>query len=248
MTNKEKAKAAGTRMMDVLLNGQKSGKSNSDIADGIRAGMASDYLSLDEGLKRGATVADPAKYARATDGKDEQPQKNKRFVRDINARIERAKQECAAEESSPEYREKVVKQKKALIHKAMNQRGTNEITANIRGYDVTLLRLPETDKDGMNKLKMFVNGQEIPDRKFDDALAEVAGLNDGKAFNAAAQVGMEFKTQAGIQGARTATQIGLNALTAPGRAVARSHQKNAAIIAAVMRTFLRMILSMSRAR
>lgn len=247
MTDKER-RAQCSRSLDFLLRGQKAGKTSDEITEGIRAGLASDYLSLDEGLKRGATVADPAKYARAMDGKDERPRAPQRFERDIIGRIERAKQECAAETASPEYRAKVLKQKRAMIHKVMTQRGTDELTANIRGYDVVLLRLPETDQDGLQHLKMFVNGQEIPDRQFDDALAEVAGLNDSKTFNAAAQVGMEFKTQAGIQGARTTAQVGLNALTAPGRAVARSHQKNAAIVAAVMRAFLRMILSMSRAR
>ena len=247
MTDKER-RAQCSRSLDFLLNGQKSGKSNDEIAEGLRAGMASDYLSLDEGLRKGQTVADPAKYVRATDGKDERPRAPQRFERDIIGRIERAKQECAAEQSSPEYRAKVLKQKRAQIHRVMNERGTNEIAANIRGYDVTLLRLPETDADGMNKLKMFVNGQEIPDRQFDAALAEVAGLNDSKAFNTAAEIGKEFRDQAGIQAARTATKAGIGLIAEPGKAVARSHQKNAAMLSAIMRTFLRMILSMSRAR
>ena len=130
----------------------------------------------------------------------------------------------------------------------MNERGTNEITANVRGYDMALLRLQETDANGMRKLKIFINGNEISDRDFDAALAEVAGLNDGKAFNAAAQIGKDFKDQAGIQAARTATQAGIGLIAEPGKAVARSHQKNAVMLSAVMRTFLRMILSMSRAR
>lgn len=247
MTGKDKH-ALGAKMLDKLIQGQREGKSHAEITEGIRAGLASDYLSLDEGLKRGATVADPAKYTRAMDGKDERPRKTGPIVRDINERIERAKAESAAITGSQEYREKVIRQKKNLIHKAMDRRGTNELTANIRGYDVTLIRLPETDKDGLQHLKMFVNGQEMPDKEFDNALAEVAGLNDSKAFNAGASIGKEFKDQAAIQGARTATQVGLNALTAPGRAVSRSHQKNAAMISAIMRTFLRMILSMGRAR
>lgn len=248
MTNKEKAKAAGARMMDNLLRGQKAGKTNDEILEGLKAGMASDYLSLDEGLKRGATVADPEKYSRATDGKDERPRAPKRFERDIIGRIERAKQECAAEQSSPEYREKVIRQKRAQIHRVMNERGTNEITANIRGYDVTLIRLPETDKDGLQHLKMFVDGQEITDKDFNAALAEVAGLNDSKAFNTAAEIGKEFRDQAGIQAARTATKAGIGLVAAPGKAIARSHQKNAAMVSAIMRTFLRMILSIGRAR
>lgn len=247
MTDKERRERC-SRSLNFLLNGQKAGKSNDEIAEGLRAGMASDYLSLDEGLKKGQTVADPTKYTRATDGKDEQPQKNKRFVRDINARIERAKQDVAAETTSPEYRAKVIKQKKALIHKAMNERGTNEITANVRGYDVTLIRLPETDKDGLQHLKMFVDGNEISDKQFGDALAEVAGLNDSQAFSTAANIGKNLRDQAGIQGARTLTQAGIGLIAEPGKAVARSHQKNAAMISAIMRTFLRMILSIGRAR
>ena len=247
MTDKERRERC-SRSLDFLLNGQKSGKTNDEIAEGLRAGMASDYLSLDEGLRKGQTVADPAKYMRATDGKDEQPQKNKRFVRDINARIERAKQECAAEEASPEYREKVVKQKKALIHKAMNQRGTNEITANIRGYDVTLLRLPETDKDGMNKLKMFVNGQEIPDRDFNAALGEVAGLNDSQAFNMAAGIGKEIRDQAGIQGARTLTQTGIRAAGAPIRAAQKGAMKNQQLLNQLLGMFFRLIITAHRSR
>lgn len=247
MTDREKKKV-GDDLLARLFHGQRNGKQNNDIAEGLRAGLASDHLSLDEGLKRGATVADPAKYTRATDGKDEKPRKVGPVVRDINARIERAKQECAAEEASPEYREKVVRQKRAIIHKAMDQRGTNELTANIRGYDVTLIRLPETDQDGLQHLKMFVDGQEITDKDFDAALAEVAGLNDSKAFNTAANIGKEFRDQAGIQGARTLTQAGIGLVAAPGKAVVRSHQKNGMIAGEIMRLFLRMILSMSRAR
>ena len=75
MTGKEKAKAAGTSMMDKRINGQKAGKTNDEIFEGLKAGLASDYLSLDEGLKKGQTVADPAKYTRAMDGHDEKPRK-----------------------------------------------------------------------------------------------------------------------------------------------------------------------------
>ena len=244
----DKKKRVGDDLLARLFHGQRNGKQNNDIAEGLRAGLASDHLSLDEGLKHGATVADPAKYSKATDGKDEKPRKVGPVVRDINARIERAKQECAAEESSPEYREKVIRQKRAQIHRVMNERGTNELTANIRGYDVTLLRLPETDADGLRKLKMFVNGQEITDKDFDNALAEVAGLNDSQAFNTAADIGKNLRDQAGIQAARTATKAGIGLIGAPARAIARSHQKNGMIAGEIMRLFLRMILSMARAR
>ena len=247
MTDKER-RAQCSRSLDFLLNGQKSGKTNDEIAEGLRAGMASDYLSLDEGLKKGQTVADPAKYARAMDGKDEKPRKVGRFVRDINERLESAKRDIAAEQNSPEYREKVVGQKRAMIHKAMTARGTDELTANIRGYDVTLLRLPETGQDGMRKIKMFVNGNEIPDRDFNAALGEVAGLNDSRAFNMAAGIGKEFKDQAGIQGARTVTQIGLNAAGAPARAVKKSAAKNQQLLSALLGMMFRALITISRSR
>lgn len=247
MTEKERRTRCSSTL-DKLIRGQRSGKTNSEIVEGLRAGLTSDYLSLDEGLKKGQTVADPAKYARAMDGKDEKPRKNGPIVRDINERIERAKAESAAITGSKEYREKVVRQKRAQIHKVMNERGTNEITANVRGYDVTLLRLPETDQDGLQHLKMFVNGQEIPDRDFNAALGEVAGLNDSQAFNAAADLGKNLRDQAGIQAARTATQAGIGLVAAPGKALKRSHQKNGMLAGAIMRIFLRAILSLARAR
>ena len=247
MTEKEK-KRVGDDLLNRLIHGQKTVKQSNEIMEGLKAGLASDHLSLDEGLRKGSTVADPAKYTRAMDGKDERPRKTGPIVRDINERIERAKRECAAEEASPEYREKVVRQKKNQIHKVMNERGTNELTANIRGYDVTLLRLPETNADGLRKLKMFVNGQEIPDRQFDDALAEVAGLNDGQAFNTAANIGKEFRDQAGIQGARTVTQVGLNAVGAPVRAAKKGAVKNQQILGQILSMFFRLVITAHRSR
>lgn len=246
--DEKRKKDIGSRMMNILLQGQSSGKSQNEIAEGIRAGLASDHLNFDEGLKHGATVADPAKYARAMDGKDERPRKPQRLERDIIGRIERAKQESAAIANSPEFREKVLRQKRAMIHKVMTQRGTDELAANIRGYDVTLLRLPETGQDGLRKLKMFVSGNEIPDKDFNDALAEVAGLNDNKAFNTAAGIGKEFKDQAGIQGARTVTQIGLNAAGAPARAVKKSAAKNQQLLSALLGMMFRALITISRSR
>ena len=247
MTEKEK-KRVGDDLLNRLIHGQKTVKQSNEIMEGLKAGLASDHLSLDEGLRKGSTVADPAKYTRAMDGKDERPRKTGPIVRDINERIERAKRECAAEEASPEYREKVVRQKKNQIHKVMNERGTNELTANIRGYDVTLIRLPETDQDGTRHLKMFVDGNEIPDKNFNAALAEVAGLNDNKAFNTAAGIGKEFKDQAGIQGARTVTQIGLNAAGAPARAVKKSAAKNQQLLSALLGMMFRALITISRSR
>lgn len=247
MTEKERRTRCSSTL-DKLIRGQQAGKTNSEIVEGLRAGLASDHLSLDEGLKHGATVADPAKYMRAMDGRDERPRKVGPIVRDINERIERAKQEVDAEAASPEYKRKVLRQKRAMIHQTMNKRGTDELTAKIRGYDVTLLRLPETDQDGMRKIKMFVGGQEIRDKDFDAALGEVAGLNDSQAFNTAAGIGKEFRDQAGIQGARTVTQVGLNAVGAPVRAVKNSGAKNQQLLSALLGMMFRALITISRSR
>lgn len=244
-TNK---KDIGAGLLDILIRGQRAGLSHSEIAEGIRAGLRADCLSLDDALKHGSTVADPAKYARATDGSDKTPRKARPLERDIAGRIERARQEVTEEKASPEYRAKVLRQKRAQIHRVMNERGTNEITANIRGYDVTLLRLPETDANGLRKLKMFVDGNEIPNKQFNDALAEVSGLNDSKTFNAAAAVGKELRDQGSIQGARSLTKAGIDLVAAPGRAIVKSNQENAAMGNEILRIFIRTILSMARSR
>lgn len=246
MSDKEK-RTICSGLFGRLIRGRRAGKRQSEIIEGIRAGLGSDHLSLDDGLARGSTIVDPVKFTRAMDGKDEAPRRAP-LERDIVGRIERAKQECAAEASSTKYRAKAVRQKKAQIHNIMDKRGTNEITARIRGYDVTLMRIPEIDAAGMHKLKMFVNSAEIPDKDFDVALAEVSGFNDSKTFNAAAEIGKELKDQAGIQGARTATKAGIAVATTPARAAARSIQESEAMAGEIMRMFLRMILTVSRSR
>lgn len=247
MTEKEKRKI-GDALFAKATAPQRTAKQTSEILEGLKAGLASDHLSLDEGLRKGQTVADPAKYTRAMDGHDERPRKVGPIVRDINERLERAKQEINAEVASPEYRAKVLRQKRAMIHKTMTARGTDELTANIRGYDVTLLRLPETDADGMRKLKMFVNGNEISDKDFDQALTEVAGLNDSKAFNTAAQIGKEIRDQAGIQGARSLTQAGIHAAGAPIRAAKQGAVKNQQILCQLLSMFFRLVITAHRSR
>lgn len=247
MTEQERRKI-GDALFARATAPQRTSKQSSEILEGLRAGLASDHLSLDEGLKRGATVADPAKYMRAMDGHDEKPRKVGPIVRDINERIERAKQEVTAEQNSPEYRAKVLKLKRAMIHRVMTERGTDELTAKIRGYDVTLLRLPEIDKDGLRKLKMYVNGNEISDKDFGNALAEVAGLNDGQAFNAAAQIGKEIRDQAGIQGARSLTQAGIHAAGAPVRAAQKGAAKNQQLLGQLLGMFFRLIITAHRSR
>lgn len=234
----------GSHMLDMLIRGHREGKSQSEIAEGIRAGFGSDYLSLDEGLAKGSTIVDPNKL----DGKDGNPRKAAPFERDLNKSLERARRRCAAETGSPEYRSKVIARKKAQIHNAMDKRQTNEITSRIRGYDVTLRRLPETESTGLPKIKMFVNGNEIPDQQFDEALGEVAGLNDSKTFNVATKAAMNLKEQASIQGARAATQAGIRAATAPARAVSQASEKGNAMAGQLLRLLFQMVLETSRSR
>lgn len=247
MDEKEK-RTVGTGMMERLIRGQRAGKSSSEIVEGIRAGLGSDHLSLEEGLAKGSTIIDSAKYTRTLDGKAEVPQKKAPLERDITERIRRAKEQCRSETSSPEYRAKVIQQKKAQIHDAMDKRGTNEITSRIRGYNVTLMRISETESTGLPIIKMCVNGNEIPDRQFDEALAEVAGLNDSKSFNVAAQAAMNLKDQASIQGARTATQAGINVATAPAREIQRTAQKGDMMAGQLLGMLFRLVLATSRAR
>lgn len=248
MTDKEK-RSIGAGLLDRLIQGQRSGATQSEIMEGIKAGLGSDYLSLDEGLSKGSTIADPMKYAQAMDGKDEAPRKAAPLERDIVKRIERAKKDIATSAGSPEYRKKVVRQKKAQIHREMTKRGTDEITARIRGYDVTLIRLPELEQGtDSQKIKMYVNGNEIPDKDFNAALEEISGLNDGKAFNAAAQAAMDLKAQAGIQAGRTVTQAGIEAASTPLKEAKKGYQKNASMLSQLLGALFKLVLSASRAR
>ena len=235
-------------MLDILIRGQREGKSQNEIAEGIRTGFGSDYLSLEEGVAKGSSIVDPDKYTRAMDSKGRKPRKAAPFERDLDKSLERARKRCAAETGSPEYRNKVIAQKKTQIHNEMNKRGTDEITSRIRGYDIALMRFSEIESTGQPKIKMFVNGNEIPDQQFDEALAEVAGLNDSKAFNVAAQAAMNLKEQAGIQGARAATQAGIRAATAPARAVSQASEKGNAMAGQLLRLLFQMALETSRSR
>lgn len=248
MTDKEK-RTIGVGMLDRLIWGQKSGKSQSEIIEGIRAGFASDYLNLDDALVHGSTVTNPANYSRSVEGREEAPRKVAPLERNLSKRLEQARQLCATEAGSPEYREMLIKQKKVQIHREMTQRGTDEISSRIRGYDVTLLRLPEVEAESdMRKIKMFVNGAEISDKQFNEALAEVAGFNDGKAFNTAAQAAMDLKAQANIQCARTVAQAGINVAKAPARAVSQAAEKGNAMAGQLLRLFFQLVLVTSRSR
>ena len=248
MADKNK-KDIGAGMLDILIRGQCEGKSQNEIVEGIRAGFGSDYLSLEEGVAKGSTIVDPDKYNKAMDSKGRKLRKAAPLERDLGKRIEQARQRCAEEIGSPEYREKAIKQKKAQIHKEMTRRGTDEISSRIRGYDVTLMRLSETETEtGMRKIKMFVNGSEIPDGQFNEALAEVAGLNDSKAFNTAAQAAMDLKNQGSIQVARAATQAGIDVATAPAREISQAAEKGNAMAGQLLKMLFQLALATSRSR
>ena len=84
--------------------------------------------------------------------------------------------------------------------------------------------------------------------KLKKELAEVAGLNDGQAFNTAANIGKEFRDQAGIQGARTVTQVGLNAVGAPVRAAKKGAVKNQQLLGQLLSMFFRLVIAAHRSR
>ena len=94
------------------------------------------------------------------------------------------------------------------------------------------------DRDGNNvefkrpgKIRMFVNGQEMNDSQYQEALAEVAGMNDGKGFATIAQMASGAKEQAGIQTARNLMNAGM---TAPVRAFKEGGQKNANLLSQLL--------------
>jgi len=73
-------------------------------------------------------------------------------------------------------------------------------------------------------------------------------LNDSKSFNVAAQAAMNLKDQASIQGARTATQAGINVATAPAREIQRTAQKGDMMAGQLLGMLFRLVLATSRAR
>ena len=81
------------------------------------------------------------------------------------------------------------------------------------------------------KIKMFVNDREISDDEYKDALAEVAGLNNGKEFTAFAKGASDALEQVKIQTVRSAVNAGI---TAPIRAMKEGHQKNANLLAKII--------------
>ena len=82
---------------------------------------------------------------------------------------------------------------------------------------------------------MFVNGQEMNDSQYQEALAEVAGMNDGKEFSKAAEMAKGMKDQVFLQGARSAT---MGAISLPGNIYRNGKQANASLLSQMLSMLL----------
>lgn len=246
MTDKEMRTICGG-CSTILRDASRGGMNAVEIAEGLKAGIGSDYLNLSEALEKSHDVVDPMKYARAADGKAEQPRKARPLERDISKAIDNARRQTRVDRGSEAYRAQILQQKRAEIHKALDKKGVNSFHSHVNGYDLDIIRDPvKNGLDGKPQLKMFVNGNEISDRCFDQALAEVAGVNNSKAFDAGAEIGKNLKDQAAIQSARMVTQAGLNVATAPARAIPRAIQSTDIATSQALGKFLSIILAVSR--
>ena len=94
------------------------------------------------------------------------------------------------------------------------------------------------DRDGNNvefkrpgKIRMFVNGQEMNNSQYQEALAEVAGMNNGKAFTETAKLANGALEQAKLQSVRTIVNT---AWSTPTRIVKEGGQKNAALLSQLL--------------
>ena len=121
---------------------------------------------------------------------------------------------------------------RVLVGKELFEEATREMTAK------QSISAKAVDRDGNEvefkrpgKIRMFVNGQEMNDSQYQEALAEVAGMNDGKGFATIAQMASGAKEQAGIQTARNLMNAGM---TAPVRAFKEGGQKNANLLSQLL--------------
>lgn len=121
---------------------------------------------------------------------------------------------------------------RVLVGKELFEEATGEMTAK------QSISAKAVDRDGNEvefkrpgKIRMFVNGQEMNDSQYQEALAEVAGMNDGKAFTEFAKGASGALEQVKIQTARTAVSTGLSY---PGRAIREGGQKNANLLSQLL--------------
>lgn len=128
---------------------------------------------------------------------------------------------------------------RVLVGKELFEEATREMTAK------QSISAKAVDRDGNEvefkrpgKIRMFVNGQEMSDGEYKEALAEVAGVNDGKEFTNIAKSANVIKQQARIQGART---IAGAAMSAPYNIYRNSRQANTNLLAQLLSMLLRTI-------
>ena len=128
---------------------------------------------------------------------------------------------------------------RVLVGKELFEEATGEMSAK------QSLASKVLDRDGNEvefkrpgKIRMFVNGQEMNDAQYREALAEVAGVNDGKEFANIAKSANVIKQQGSIQGART---IAETAISAPFNIYRNSKQANTNLLSQLLSILLRTI-------
>lgn len=132
-----------------------------------------------------------------------------------------------------EERDRVLVGKKLFEDSALEMSAKQAITARAvdrDGHEVEFKR--------PGKIRMFVNGQEMSDGEYKEALAEVAGVNDGKLFTGSANVVRGAKEQVKIQSTRALANAGM---TAPLKAFKKGGQKNAHLLSQLLSMLLRTI-------
>lgn len=187
MDDKEKKKVGSALFEKYIVKGQSvvdkaaSSSVNRESSDwaktareAIRTGFDGGYVDFEEALAKGQTNIDPRTYARATDGKEEASgkPKPKRFIRDIDDRIARAKQQVKEEKDAGidkdrNYRDAKIAEKEKLIRDTMDKRGTNTISTKAFGYDVGLVRTGERGEFsiGENGQPMFSEHKDSYERE-----------------------------------------------------------------------------------
>ena len=121
---------------------------------------------------------------------------------------------------------------RVLVGKELFEEATGEMSAR------QSLASKVLDRDGNEvefkrpgKIRMFVNGQEMNDAQYQEALAEVAGMNDRKEFTAAAEFAKGAKNQAILQGVRSTT---MGVMSIPGNIYRNSKQVNTGLLSQML--------------
>lgn len=121
---------------------------------------------------------------------------------------------------------------RVLVGKELFEEATGEMSAK------QSLAAKVLDRDGNEvefkrpgKIRMFVNGQEMNDAQYQEALAEVAGVNDGKEFVEASKLANGALEQARLQSVRTLVNT---AWSIPTRTIKEGGQKNASLLSQLL--------------